>query len=165
MKTHLLFLLLITCLLVIGNVQCKPNYREALAKSLLFFQGQRSGRLPPDQQIKWRSNSGLSDGRLANVCNIFHFHFPFFFFHVLCWQCYIICLFLRFKVVCLLSGDKEVMSSNMWNTIFVCDCEGNLYPSQTTPGGNLVHLNGLFIFVLFVFRVMYLMKYILKTSL
>jgi hypothetical protein len=80
MKTHLLFLLLITCLLVIGNVQCKPNYREALAKSLLFFQGQRSGRLPPDQQIKWRSNSGLSDGRLANVCNIFHFHFPFFFF-------------------------------------------------------------------------------------
>jgi hypothetical protein len=79
MKTHLLFLLLITCLLVIGNVQCKPNYREALAKSLLFFQGQRSGKLPPDQQIKWRSNSGLSDGRLANVCNIFHFHFLFYF--------------------------------------------------------------------------------------
>nr|XP_004499712.1 endoglucanase 9-like [Cicer arietinum] len=68
MRTSLLFLLLLTCLLVVvGNVQCNPNYREALAKSLLFFQGQRSGRLPPDQQITWRSNSGLSDGRLANV--------------------------------------------------------------------------------------------------
>ncbi|CAL1409767.1 unnamed protein product [Linum trigynum] len=44
-----------------------PNYKEALAKSLLFFQGQRSGRLPPSQQITWRSHSGLSDGRLANV--------------------------------------------------------------------------------------------------
>jgi hypothetical protein len=39
--------------------------------------------------------------------------------------------------VCLSSGDKEVMSSNTWNMIFVC--EGNLYPSQTTPSGNLVH--------------------------
>ncbi|XP_058721987.1 endoglucanase 9-like [Vicia villosa] len=68
-KTPVLFLLLIliTCLLVVENVECKPNYREALAKSLLFFQGQRSGKLPPDQQIKWRSNSGLSDGRQANV--------------------------------------------------------------------------------------------------
>ncbi|CAN6543458.1 unnamed protein product [Malus baccata var. baccata] len=46
-----------------------PNYREALAKSILFFQGQRSGRLPAGaaQQITWRFNSGLSDGRLANV--------------------------------------------------------------------------------------------------
>jgi hypothetical protein len=110
MKTHLLFLLLITCLLVIGNVQCKPNYREALAKSLLFFQGQRSGRLPPDQQIKWRSNSGLSDGRLANVCNIFHF--PFFYF-----SCSLLAMLYAYfcalrLFVCLSSGDKEVMSSN-----------------------------------------------------
>ncbi|NP_001280779.1 endoglucanase 3-like precursor [Malus domestica] len=46
-----------------------PNYREALAKSVLFFQGQRSGRLPAGaaQQITWRSNSGLSDGRQAYV--------------------------------------------------------------------------------------------------
>lgn len=61
------FLFLLTFLLVVGSVQCSPNYREALAKSLLFFQGQRSGRLPPNQQLKWRSSSGLSDGRLANV--------------------------------------------------------------------------------------------------
>ncbi|GFZ09707.1 cellulase 5 [Actinidia rufa] len=44
-----------------------PNYREALSKSILFFQGQRSGKLPRSQQITWRSNSGLSDGLLANV--------------------------------------------------------------------------------------------------
>ncbi|XVF37323.1 hypothetical protein REPUB_Repub19eG0136000 [Reevesia pubescens] len=28
----------------------------------MFFQGQRSGRLPANQHITWRSNSGLSDG-------------------------------------------------------------------------------------------------------
>nr|CAD1842165.1 unnamed protein product [Ananas comosus var. bracteatus] len=48
-------------------VRGNPNYGDALEKSILFFQGQRSGRLPPDQQIKWRSNSGLSDGSAANV--------------------------------------------------------------------------------------------------
>ncbi|KAK0576811.1 hypothetical protein LWI29_023654 [Acer saccharum] len=54
-------------LFFLDNVHGNPNYREALAKSLLFFQGQRSGRLPKSQQISWRSNSGLSDGRLASV--------------------------------------------------------------------------------------------------
>lgn len=44
-----------------------PDYADALAKSLLFFQGQRSGRLPPDQAVTWRSNSGMSDGSAANV--------------------------------------------------------------------------------------------------
>ncbi|XP_052188641.1 endoglucanase 9-like [Diospyros lotus] len=51
--------------------QANPiNYREALAKSILFFQGQRSGTVPrgqQQQQITWRSSSGLSDGRLAQV--------------------------------------------------------------------------------------------------
>ncbi|CAA0837696.1 Endoglucanase 9 [Striga hermonthica] len=49
-----------------GNVNASHNYRDALAKSILFFQGQRSGRLPP-QEITWRANSGLSDGRSAGV--------------------------------------------------------------------------------------------------
>lgn len=60
----LLFLFLFS----LENVHGNPNYREALAKSLLFFQGQRSGRLPKDQQVTWRSNSGLSDGLIAHVC-------------------------------------------------------------------------------------------------
>ncbi|CAL5031891.1 unnamed protein product [Urochloa decumbens] len=44
-----------------------PDYADALGKALLFFQGQRSGQLPPDQAVTWRSNSGLSDGSAANV--------------------------------------------------------------------------------------------------
>ncbi|KAL6845796.1 hypothetical protein ACP4OV_024371 [Aristida adscensionis] len=44
-----------------------PDYADALAKAILFFQGQRSGRLPPDQAVTWRSDSGLSDGSAANV--------------------------------------------------------------------------------------------------
>lgn len=47
-------------------VQCHPDYRDALAKSIIFFQGQRSGPLPP-QDISWRGSSGLSDGSLAGV--------------------------------------------------------------------------------------------------
>ncbi|MQL76289.1 hypothetical protein Taro_008659 [Colocasia esculenta] len=49
------------------HVHGHPNYGDALAKSILFFQGQRSGKLPPDQKITWRSNSGLTDGSVANV--------------------------------------------------------------------------------------------------
>nr|XP_019708344.2 LOW QUALITY PROTEIN: endoglucanase 3-like [Elaeis guineensis] len=49
------------------HVSGLPNYGDALAKSILFFQGQRSGRLPKDQKITWRSNSGLSDGSAAKV--------------------------------------------------------------------------------------------------
>jgi endoglucanase len=44
-----------------------PDYADALGKAILFFQGQRSGQLPPDQAVNWRSNSGLSDGSAANV--------------------------------------------------------------------------------------------------
>ncbi|KAM6587355.1 hypothetical protein CsatA_009960 [Cannabis sativa] len=44
------------------------NYKDALAKSILFFQGQRSGSLSAaSQQIHWRTSSGLYDGRLAHV--------------------------------------------------------------------------------------------------
>lgn len=43
------------------------NYRDALTKSILFFEGQRSGRLPRSQRVTWRRDSGLSDGSAANV--------------------------------------------------------------------------------------------------
>ncbi|KAG1338723.1 endoglucanase 3 [Cocos nucifera] len=45
----------------------KKNYRDALSKSILFFEGQRSGRLPPNQRMTWRRNSGLSDGSTMHV--------------------------------------------------------------------------------------------------
>ncbi len=37
-------------------------YGEVLQKSLLFYEANRSGRLPADQRIKWRSDSTLKDG-------------------------------------------------------------------------------------------------------
>ncbi|KAJ9676320.1 hypothetical protein PVL29_025043 [Vitis rotundifolia] len=63
----LLFLFFFTLVLLGCPSLGHPNYKDALAKSLLFFQGQRSGRLPAGQQMTWRSNSGLSDGSLAHV--------------------------------------------------------------------------------------------------
>lgn len=44
------------------------NYGEALEKSLLYFEAQRSGKLPPGQRVKWRGDSGLKDGFLQQVC-------------------------------------------------------------------------------------------------
>ncbi|KAM7492373.1 hypothetical protein LguiA_035294 [Lonicera macranthoides] len=38
------------------------NYSEALTKSLLYFEAQRSGRLPYNQRVSWRQHSGLTDG-------------------------------------------------------------------------------------------------------
>ncbi|CAD5193003.1 unnamed protein product [Musa acuminata subsp. malaccensis] len=43
------------------------DYHEALSKSILFFEGQRSGKLPPDQRAGWRGDSALSDGSEAGV--------------------------------------------------------------------------------------------------
>lgn len=38
------------------------DYADALKKSLLYFEAQRSGRLPYTQRVKWRDHSGLTDG-------------------------------------------------------------------------------------------------------
>ncbi|XP_065875645.1 endoglucanase 11 [Euphorbia lathyris] len=38
------------------------DYADALTKSLLYFEAQRSGRLPYNQRVSWRDNSGLIDG-------------------------------------------------------------------------------------------------------
>ncbi|CDP22085.1 unnamed protein product, partial [Coffea canephora] len=38
------------------------DYADALSKSLLCFEGQRSGRLPYNQRVSWRHHSGLTDG-------------------------------------------------------------------------------------------------------
>ena len=43
------------------------DYGEALGKAILFFEGQRSGKLPSTQRVKWRGDSALSDGMPENV--------------------------------------------------------------------------------------------------
>lgn len=39
----------------------KYDYEEALRLSLLFYEAQRSGKLPEDNRIPWRSDSALDD--------------------------------------------------------------------------------------------------------
>lgn len=49
------------------SVVVGQNYGDALTKSILFFEGQRSGKLPPTQRLTWRRDSALNDGSDANV--------------------------------------------------------------------------------------------------
>jgi len=46
------------------------NYHDALTKSIIFLEAQRSGKLPPNNRVKWRGDSGLEDGKLANVRHV-----------------------------------------------------------------------------------------------
>ncbi|GAV61003.1 Glyco_hydro_9 domain-containing protein/CBM49 domain-containing protein [Cephalotus follicularis] len=57
--------LLLVCMLGIHATDF--NYGDALDKTLMFFQAQRSGRLPLNQRVKWRGDSGLKDGFLQGV--------------------------------------------------------------------------------------------------
>ena len=43
------------------------NYGEALQKSILFYEAQRSGPLPASNRIDWRGDSGLRDGEAEGV--------------------------------------------------------------------------------------------------
>ncbi|XP_062098684.1 endoglucanase 16 [Humulus lupulus] len=42
-------------------------YKDALTKSIIFLEAQRSGKLPANNRVSWRGDSGLDDGKLANV--------------------------------------------------------------------------------------------------
>jgi endoglucanase len=46
-----------------GNI----NYKDALTKSLIFLEAQRSGKLPPNTRLSWRGDSALDDGKDENV--------------------------------------------------------------------------------------------------
>lgn len=67
---------IIVMLLLIGFIgNCAPvnafadessnnyNYGEALQKSIIFYDFQRSGKLPSDKRDNWRSDSGMNDGK------------------------------------------------------------------------------------------------------
>jgi endoglucanase len=43
------------------------DYGQALSKSILFFEAQRSGYLPHNQRVTWRADSGLHDGKTSGV--------------------------------------------------------------------------------------------------
>lgn len=46
------------------------DYGDALTKSLLYFEAQRSGKLPPHQRVQWRGDSALRDGNNAGVSKL-----------------------------------------------------------------------------------------------
>lgn len=39
------------------------NYGEALQKALIFYEFQKSGKLPENRRVNWRGDSGLTDGQ------------------------------------------------------------------------------------------------------
>jgi endoglucanase len=43
------------------------NYKDALSMSIIFFEAQRSGKLPETQRITWRGDSAINDGAPENV--------------------------------------------------------------------------------------------------
>jgi len=53
--------------MLLSAAAAQHDYGDALHKCILFFEGQRSGRLPPDQRVRWRRDSGLHDGAAAGV--------------------------------------------------------------------------------------------------
>lgn len=66
-------LLLIACLFMTGiytqpvKAETNYNYGEALQKAIMFYEFQRSGKLPADIRNNWRGDSGLQDGADAGL--------------------------------------------------------------------------------------------------
>ncbi|KAL3500863.1 hypothetical protein ACH5RR_039956 [Cinchona calisaya] len=59
--------ILVVLFSVVVVVNAEFNYQDALAKSIIFLEAQRSGKLPPNHRPSWRGDSALQDGKLANV--------------------------------------------------------------------------------------------------
>ncbi|GMN63308.1 hypothetical protein TIFTF001_032383 [Ficus carica] len=52
---------------ILVSVNGHFNYKDALTKSLIFLEAQRSGKLPPTNRVPWRGDSALDDGKFADV--------------------------------------------------------------------------------------------------
>ena len=70
----LLFMLLLLVLFMRAEsvAGARHDYGEALSKNILFYEGQRSGKLPGNQRANWRADSGLRDGLADGVCKPSH---------------------------------------------------------------------------------------------
>lgn len=58
---------LVGAVLVMEAQGLEFDYKDALEKSLLFYEGQRSGKLPVTQRMAWRGDSALVDGNVSQV--------------------------------------------------------------------------------------------------
>jgi len=63
----LLFVILVLTVSSVGFAEPAFNYGEALQKSIIFYEFQRSGKLPADKRDNWRGDSGMNDGKDQNV--------------------------------------------------------------------------------------------------
>ncbi|XP_074353833.1 endoglucanase 8-like [Apium graveolens] len=77
--------LMVAILVVTAAAAVTHDYKDALMKSIMFYEGQRSGKLPPNQRITWRADSALKDGFDSHVDLVggyydagdnIKFHFP-----------------------------------------------------------------------------------------
>ncbi|XP_072980908.1 endoglucanase 22-like [Typha angustifolia] len=62
-----LMMLVVAILLWSSPAVAAIDYKDALSKSLLYFEAQRSGHLPYNQRVTWRGHSGLTDGLQQGV--------------------------------------------------------------------------------------------------
>ncbi|XP_058728323.1 endoglucanase 13-like [Vicia villosa] len=60
--SNVFIFILVCCSYMVQNV-ASDDYGTALTKSLLFFEGQRSGVLPKNQRLNWRGDSAVKDGQ------------------------------------------------------------------------------------------------------
>ncbi|WP_407811030.1 glycoside hydrolase family 9 protein, partial [Staphylococcus aureus] len=56
-----LLLAVLTVLLSLSQTDAAKDYASALGKSILFYDAQRSGKLPSNNPISWRGDSALGD--------------------------------------------------------------------------------------------------------
>ncbi|CAO2821025.1 unnamed protein product [Amaranthus hypochondriacus] len=67
MNTKAVVVLVLIEMVLISKACWSHDYGDALSKSILFYEGQRSGKLPPTQRMTWRKDSALRDGFQLNA--------------------------------------------------------------------------------------------------
>lgn len=55
------YFLAIAVALSVSSASAQFNYGEAIEKSLLFYEAQRTGKLPANNRVPWRQDSFVTD--------------------------------------------------------------------------------------------------------
>lgn len=76
---HCCYLIFLFIFFTLFSITQAFHYGDALSKSLLYFEAQRSGRLPYNQRVTWRHHSGLTDGLEQGVRSISYLFFSLHF--------------------------------------------------------------------------------------
>ncbi|PSS32428.1 Endoglucanase [Actinidia chinensis var. chinensis] len=61
-RSQLMIMTFVLMNVMVVDYVASHDYGETLSKSILFFEGQRSGELPLSQRMAWRKDSALRDG-------------------------------------------------------------------------------------------------------